>query len=168
MSSEIPELHITEEPEITKATETPIEDNSTEPPAAKIPKIRSEAQKLALDRARVRAMTVRTETALKRKALEIEKVLTTKIESDRVTQIKAEYDAIHNEDYRPEKEKPDDEQKQKRRKSARRIIVTEVSSASEESDVEIVLPKARGRLKELPSQMELAYKKSAAKMFLYS
>jgi hypothetical protein len=148
------------ESNITEATETTIE------PTAKIPKVRSEAQTQALDIARARAVASRIETAsLKRKERQIELALAAKTASERANKINSDYDALKNMD-QSEEIPTSGEVKHKRRKPARRVIVTEVSSASEESDVEIVLPKVR-RLKELPSQMQMDYRRSAAKMFAY-
>jgi hypothetical protein len=107
-----------------------------------IPKLRTEAQKQALDRAWVRAMEVRTENAsLKSKEAEIEKVQSAKTASLQAEKINSDYAAIKESEPKTPHVSP--EQKQKKRKQARRVIVTEVSSASEPENVETVMPRPK-------------------------
>jgi hypothetical protein len=134
MSSENDENHTTE---VTEATEIPTDHNSTD---RKIPKVRSEAQKHALDVARARAVASRIETAsLKRKEREIEWALAAKTATERAKKINSEYDALTATN-QPEEKIDQPEEKPKKRKPARRVIVTEV---------------------------QLDYQRSASKMFAY-
>jgi hypothetical protein len=116
---------------------------------------RSESQIAALARARARAIEVRrfkSEQAWERK--ESDKNLPTR--EDMV-----EYEAEMAEKKRMAEEPPTP----KKRKPARRVIVTEVSSASDDSDVEVVLPRVA---KQKPmSESEIQYRQTESKMFSY-
>jgi hypothetical protein len=144
--------------EDTQATEVATEEikNTEEKTEKKVPKARTEAQKSALDRARVRAMEVRAANAeLKRKEAELSKVQAVK----RVEKINSEYADISKKEPETPRVSP------KKRKAARRVIVTEVSSASDDDDVEIVLP--RPKVLKPPTAAQISYQRTAIKMFAY-
>jgi hypothetical protein len=136
---------------------------STEAPL-KVKVARTEAQKSALEKARVRAMAVRAETtALKKKEQEVERALLTQAKAERAAKVEAEYAAIQ-----PPETVADDEETEppkKARKPRRKIIVHEVSSASDEEDdtVDVVIPKQKSRG---PTPEQLARETVLNKMFV--
>jgi hypothetical protein len=162
--------------EVPEDIETPTEALET---PAKAP--RSEAQKLALARAREKAVAVRAQNAaLKKKELEVERALLQKAKADRAAKIESDYEALSRPPEPPEPAAPaipaqesvaepeEDERApppKRKRKPARRVVVTEVSSASESepSDVEVVLPRARKK----PTPEEIQYQRAMTKMFEY-
>ena len=158
---------LTEEPPATM--DTPPEDTGP-PPATTQKRERTEAQRQALEKARAKAMAVRQENAaLKKKEHEVQKALLEKTKAERAAKITAEYEALTKEEQdEPTREEPTGEEPtgappvKKKRKPARRVVVTEVSSESEASDVEVVIPKAKK-----PTPQELAYQRTVAKLFSY-
>jgi hypothetical protein len=115
---------------------------------------RSESQIAALARARARAIEVRrfkSEQAWERK--ESEKDIPTREE------------IMEWEQEKEKKRMAEEPPTPKKRKPARRVIVTEVSSASDDSDVEVVLPRVA---KQKPlSESEIRYRQTESKMFSY-
>ena len=76
---------LTEEPPATM--DTPLEDTGP-PPATTQKRERTEAQRQALEKARVKAMAVRQENAaLKRKEHEVQKALLEKTKAERVARV---------------------------------------------------------------------------------
>jgi hypothetical protein len=129
---------------------------------------RTESQIAALARARARAIEVRrfkSEQAWERK--ESDKDLPTREELREWEKERSEKRRVRDEsDDEPQTPKHSPrKQSPKKRKPARRVIVTEVSSASDDSDVEIVLPRVA---KQKPmSDSEIQYRQTESKMFSY-
>ena len=138
-------------------------------------RVLSEAQKVALENARAKAIKVRQENAsLRNKERELAKMERAKKAED----IEARFQALRG---KPEEEEIEEEEEpsaeeseeelppppppKKKRKPARRVIVTEVSSGTD-SDVEVVLPKREKRAG--PTPEEEHYQKSYEKMFFHS
>jgi hypothetical protein len=115
---------------------------------------RSESQIAALARARARAIEVRRfKSAQTWERKESEKDLPTREEM------------IEYEQEKEKKRMVEEPPTPKKRKPARRVIVTEVSSASDDSDVEVVLPRVA---KQKPlSESEIRYRQTESKMFSY-
>jgi hypothetical protein len=174
--------------EVPEDVDTP---TGEQPPAVLTTKApRSDAQKVALARAREKAVAVRAQNAaLKKKELEVERALLQKAKADRAAKIESDYEALSQPPVPPvptrqapiaepasepgssirERSKiatADEPAKPRKRKPARRVVVTEVSSASESeaSDVEVVLPRARKK----PTPEELQYERAMSKMFSYA
>jgi pyruvate/2-oxoglutarate dehydrogenase complex dihydrolipoamide acyltransferase (E2) component len=144
--------------ESTPGTEEP-QAPTEPPPPTTVKRERTDLQKLALKKAREKALKVRAENAaLKKREQEIEKQLVEKAKAERLAKIQ-EYEKEQEE---PEAE-PEPEPVKKKKKPARRVIVTEVSSGEEtEEDVEVVLPKQK------KSAQQLQYERTMAKMFTLS
>jgi hypothetical protein len=136
----------------------------------KIRKERTEGQRLALEKARQKAMAVRAESAaLRKKEAEVERAFAAKARADHAARVEAEFQALsnhepHEEEGETELDRAPEPAPTRRRKPARRVIVTEASSASEsENEVEVVLPRARKQ----PTAEQLRHQRSLAKMFEY-
>tara|TARA_B110000285_G_scaffold232313_1_gene303098 strand:+ start:210 stop:692 length:483 start_codon:yes stop_codon:yes gene_type:complete len=156
---------------------SPVEDRNEVENAAVAPertkRVLSEAQKVALENARSKALKVRQENAsLRNKERELAKMERAKKAQD----IEARFQALskpeeeeieeEEEDSEESEEEPPRPPPKKKRRPARRVIVTEVSSDSD-SDVEVVLPREkRGRPKPTPEEQH--YQKSYEKMFFHS
>ena len=163
--------NLTEEPPATM--DTP-QENTGPPPTTTQKRERTEAQRQALEKARVKAMVVRQENAaLKRKEHEVQKALLEKTKAERYARVTEQYEALTKEEHdepQPTREESTEEEPtgappvKRKRKPARRVVVTEVSSESEVSDVEVVIPKAR---KAAPTPQELAYQRTVEKMFSF-
>ena len=152
--------------ELQPLTEAGTDLRSTEAPQ-KAKAVRTEAQKLALQKARENAMAVRAENAaLKQKEREVEKALLERAKAERAAKVEADYNAL-TQSARPPPIAEEEEEEvapppKKRRKPARRVIVTEASSGTDEDEeVEVVLPKKKA------SAAELAYQRATTKMFYF-
>jgi hypothetical protein len=144
--------------ESTPGTEEP-QAPTEPPPPTTVKRERTDLQKLALKKAREKAMRVRAENAaLKKREQEIEKQLVEKAKQERLAKIQE----FEQEMEEPEPE-PEPEPVKRKKKPARRVIVTEVSSGEEtEEDVEVVLPKQK------KSAQQLQYERTMQKMFSLS
>jgi hypothetical protein len=152
-------------------SDTPILAPDPSPDLAKTEKTRmnkqprTESQIAALARARARAIEVRrfkSEQAWERK--ESDKDLPTREELMEWERERAEKKRMRDETD-DESPTPKQSPRKHKRKPARRVIVTEVSSASDDSDVEIVLPRVA---KQKPmSEPEIKYRQTETKMFHY-
>ena len=153
----------------------PVTEADPAPTAALLqpPKVRTEAQRQALERARQKAMAARAEaSALRQKEKEVERALLDKAKRDRAAKIEADYAALSTPTVREEEDEAGEvaEEEQvaeapRKRKPARRVVhVTEVSSASESEteEVEVRLPKPR---REKKSAEQIAYERSVQKLF---
>jgi hypothetical protein len=144
--------------EIDKAiTESVAEVDEEMPSVAeptKIIKPRSDAQKIALEKARVRAVVVRQENATRKK----EEIATAAQNKENEAQ---KPDDVADSD--SEEELPVEPVRPPKRKKARRVVVTEMSS---DSDVEIVIPKNKRRQPER-SPRKMQYERAVKKMFEY-
>ena len=161
--------------------DSPVEDRNEVENAAVAPertkRVLSEAQKVALENARSKALKVRQENAsLRNKERELAKLERQKKAEDIEARFKAlskpEEEEIEEEEEESDvseesEEEPPPPPPKKKRKPARRVIVTEVSSASDSSDVEVVLPREK-RSKPRPTPEEEHYQKSYEKMFFHS
>ena len=137
-------------------------------------RVLSEAQKVALENARSKALKVRQENAsLRNKERELAKMERAKKAEEIEARIQAlsrkpEEEEIEEEEEESdvsEEELPPPSPPKKKRKPARRVIVTEVSSGTD-SDVEVVLPKREKRAGPTPEEQH--YQKSYQKMFFHS
>ena len=157
--------------EASEATDT------TEPLAPLQPqkKPRSIAQLKSLEAARAKALQVRKENAQLR---DKERAVAQAQKATRKAAVEEAYSKLPTSTQEPDWDTPIEEwpedppmpvapapQKPKRRKPARRVIVTEVSSESEEEDVEVVLPKYKPP--PAPSREELHMQRAMEKMFNY-
>ena len=146
-------------------TEVPIEATQAPTQATEAPqkKARTQAQIDALAAARIKALQVRKERAQARHAPP---------PSAPPTPVPEEEEDPWEADI-PEEEPPyaipPPPKPKKRKKPARRVIVTEVSSdeGTSDSDVEVILPKARAQQPAGPSPLELEYQNKMNKMFRY-
>ena len=136
-------------------------------------RVLSEAQKVALENARAKAIKVRQENAsLRNKERELAKMERAKKAEDIEARFQAlsrkpeEEEIEDTEEEESASEEPEEPPPKKKRKPARRVIVTEVSSASDSSDVEVVLPREK-RSKPRPTPEEEHYQKSYQKMFFH-
>ena len=164
---------------------SPVEDSRSQsevvggsnPPAVapeRTKRVLSEAQKVALENARSKALKVRQENAsLRNKERELAKMERAKKAEEIEARIQAlsrkpEEEEIEEEEEESEEseEEPPPPPPKKKRKPARRVIVTEVSSASDSSDVEVVLPREK-RSKPKPTPEEEHYQKSYERMFFH-
>ena len=149
--------------------DTPITEElqaPTEVAPTKVKAERTEAQKLALARAREVANRTRVENAeLRRKQVEIDRAMLAKAKQEEAERINREFEAINQAPPQEEEEEEEVAPKPRKRKPARRVIVTEASSASESEneEVEVVLPRARKK----PTAEELSYQRSMSRMFSY-
>ena len=140
--------------QITETVTEVVEEISSVAEPTKIIKPRTDAQKIALEKARVRAGIVRHENATRKKD-EAAAVKQNQLDKENEAQNQdAQQDSDSEEDLpsRPTTKK----------KKKRRVIVTEMSS--DESDVEIVLPKMK-RSQSSPQKRE--YERAVKKMFEY-
>ena len=148
------------EPPLSTIEEVQADDTppvKAEPPAKKA---RSEAQVLALQRAREKAVIARKEAAeIRAKEREVERVRTAREHADRVAKVRAEFDDIVGASEADSEADPVEKAPKRRKKPARRVIhVTEASSGSEE-EVEVKLPRAR------KSPHEVLLERTMEKMF---
>ena len=148
----------------TEALQEPAE--IAQEPRVKRP--RTEAQMLALSRAREQAMAVRQQNAeLRRKQAEIDRAHVAKTKREENERIEREFAALSQPPPSPPSPEdppraPPEEAPRRKRKPARRVVVTEASSASEsEDEVEVTLPRAR----KAPTREEVLYQRTMAKMF---
>ena len=149
------------EPTTTEAPQTPLEGK----------KPRSHAQLKALEAAREKALRVRRENAELRQK---EKAVKSYQKQERVRQVEQAYDQLPKKEAEeqddwdsPIQELPAPYQEpkpKKKRKPARRVIVTEVSSESDHSDVEVVLPKKKPPPPQ-PTAEEMHYQRAMERMF---
>ena len=128
-------------------------------------KPRTEAQTLALQKAREQAMMVRQQNAeLKRKQQEIDRAVLAKAKRDERERIEREYDQIHSTPPEEAEVMEADEKPARKRKPARKVIVTEVSSGSDtEEEVQVVLPRAKKSM----TAEQIRYQRAYSKMFDY-
>ena len=148
----------------TEALEEPTE--VAQEPRVKRP--RTEAQILALNRAREQAMAVRLQNAdLRRKQAEIDRAHAAKTKREDNERIEREFAALSQPPPSPPSPEeapraPREEAPRRKRKPARRVVVTEASSASEsEDEVEVTLPRAR----KAPTREQILYQKTMSKLF---
>ena len=126
---------VTEEPKITE-TVTP----------TKIPRERSEAQKIALSKAREKAMEVRSANADLRKK---QKAIDAAAKERSKKEVEEKFDALH----KPAPEVPQTEAEEveeevvyepkPKKKVKRRVVVVQPESSSEEEEVEVQLPRKK-------------------------
>ena len=155
---------------VSEPTEVPQEPTEV-PQEVRVKRPRTEAQMLALARAREQAVTVRQQNAdLRRKQVEIDRAHAAKTRQEENDRIEREFAALSqpppSPPSPPEPEEapraPPEEAPRRKRKPARRVVVTEASSASEsEDEVEVTLPRAR----KAPTREEVLYQKTMAKLF---
>jgi hypothetical protein len=128
-------------------------------------KPRTEAQTLALQKAREQAMMVRQQNAeLKRKQQEIDRAVLAKAKRDERERIEREYDHLHSTPAKEAEVMEADEKPARKRKPARKVIVTEVSSGSDtEEEVQVVLPRAKKSM----TAEQIRYQRAYSKMFDY-
>ena len=153
----------------SEEVESVTEEGLTEP-TGKVPqRPRTDLQKAALEKARVKALQVRQENAaLRRKERELEVARAAKEKADRSKRLQEEYEELRSGRDRPQRpevvtEVPEDEDDEQevvpKPKRKRRIIVTEAEDESDE-DIEVVLPKNKP-----PPQDEVKMQRLMEKMF---
>ena len=117
-----------------------------EEPKSKAARPRTDLQKAALEKARVKALQVRQENAaLRKQERELDVARAAKVKEDRSRRVQEEYEEIQSGRERPKVPEDDDEDATSlppKTKRKRRIIVTEAEDESDE-DIEVVLPKKR-------------------------
>jgi len=119
-----------------------------EEPKSKAARPRTDLQKAALEKARVKALQVRQENAaLRKQERELDVARAAKLKEDRSRRVQEEYEEIQSGRERPKVPEDDDEDEDAtslppKPKRKRRIIVTEAEDESDE-DIEVVLPKKR-------------------------
>ena len=119
-----------------------------EEPKSKAARPRTDLQKAALEKARVKALQVRQENAaLRKQERELDVARAAKLKEDRSRRVQEEYEEIQSGRERPKVPEDDDEDEDAtslppKTKRKRRIIVTEAEDESDE-DIEVVLPKKR-------------------------
>ena len=126
-----------------------------EEPKSKTARPRTELQKAALEKARVKALQVRQENAaLRKQERELDVARAAKVKEDRSRRVQEEYEEIQSGRERPKvvtapsvPTVPEDDDEDAtslppKTKRKRRIIVTEAEDESDE-DIEVVLPKKR-------------------------
>ena len=119
-----------------------------EEPKSKAARPRTDLQKAALEKARVKALQVRQENAaLRKQERELDVARAAKVKEDRSRRVQEEYEEIQSGRERPkvpEDDDDDDTSLPPKTKRKRRIIVTEAEDESDEDeDIEVVLPKKR-------------------------
>ena len=149
----------------TEPLSTPTEGPGAELIATRQKRPRTEAQMLALQRAREQAMMVRQQNAdLKRKQQEIDRAVLAKAKRDERERIEREYDHLHSTPPEEAEVMEADEKPARKRKPARKVIVTEVSSGSDtEEEVQVVLPRAKKSM----TAEQIRYQRAYTKMFDY-
>ena len=120
-----------------------------EEPKSKAARPRTDLQKAALEKARVKALQVRQENAaLRKQERELDVARAAKLKEDRSRRVQEEYEEIQSGRERPKvpEDEDDDEDATSslppKTKRKRRIIVTEAEDESDE-DIDVVLPKKR-------------------------
>ena len=117
-----------------------------EEPKSKAARPRTDLQKAALEKARVKALQVRQENAaLRKQERELDVARAAKVKEDRSRRVQEEYEEIQSGRERPKVPEDDDDDATSlppKTKRKRRIIVTEAEDESDE-DIEVVLPKKR-------------------------
>jgi len=117
-----------------------------EEPKSKAARPRTDLQKAALEKARVKALQVRQENAaLRKQERELDVARAAKVKEDRSRRVQEEYEDLQRPKAVPTVPEDDDEDATSlppKTKRKRRIIVTEAEDESDE-DIEVVLPKKR-------------------------
>ena len=118
-----------------------------EEPKSKAARPRTDLQKAALEKARVKALQVRQENAaLRKQERELDVARAAKVKEDRSRRVQEEYEDLQRPKAVPTVPEDDDEDDTSslppKTKRKRRIIVTEAEDESDE-DIEVVLPKKR-------------------------
>lgn len=119
-----------------------------EEPKSKAARPRTDLQKAALEKARVKALQVRQENAaLRKQERELDVARAAKVKEDRSRRVQEEYEDLQRPKAVPTVPEDDDEDEDAtslppKPKRKRRIIVTEAEDESDE-DIEVVLPKKR-------------------------
>ena len=119
-----------------------------EEPKSKAARPRTDLQKAALEKARVKALQVRQENAaLRKQERELDVARAAKVKEDRSRRVQEEYEDLQRPKAVPTVPEDDDEDEDAtslppKTKRKRRIIVTEAEDESDE-DIEVVLPKKR-------------------------
>ena len=144
---------VTEEPKITE-TVTPTK-GAGGPVATEGRRERSEAQKLALSKAREKAMEVRSANAeLRKKQKAIDAAAKERSKKD----VEEKFDALHKPPEVPQTEAEEVEEEEvvyepkPKKKVKRRVVVVQPESSSEEEEVEVQLPR---RKKTRPTEPEV-------------
>ena len=147
--------HVTEEPKSTETvTPTKIPLGTGGPVATEGRRERSEAQKLALSKAREKAMEVRSANAELRKK---QKAIDAAAKERSKKEVEEKFDALQKPSEVPQTEAEEVEEDvvyepKPKKKVKRRVVVVQPESSSEEEEVEVQLPR---RKKTKPTEPEV-------------
>ena len=128
-------------------------EESQVPIQESVKKERTPAQIDALNRARLKAQEVRAQNKqLRDKQKEIDKATMEEVKRAKVEKIEKEYSALSREKQQPKEQPPDPPteeveevvyQKKEKKPKKKRIVVVQASSDSEDSEIEVRLPKKK-------------------------